>query len=78
MRFRLHWNLAPRSVSPFIIAQRITSVLHADQILVLDRGRIAERGRHHELLMNSQIYREIYASQLGDVAGENGAGVHHV
>ena len=62
----------------FIIAQRITSVLHADQILVLDRGRIAERGRHHELLMNSQIYREIYASQLGDVAGENGAGVHHV
>ena len=62
----------------FIIAQRITSVLHADQILVLDRGRIAERGRHHELLMNSQIYREIYASQLGDVAGENGAEVHHV
>ena len=51
----------------FIIAQRITSVTHADQILVLDQGRIAERGRHHELLARSQIYREIYESQLGEV-----------
>ena len=51
----------------FIIAQRITSVLKADQILVLDRGRIAARGRHHELLRSSDIYREIYESQLGEV-----------
>ena len=51
----------------FIIAQRITSVLKADQILVLDRGRIAARGRHHELLRTSDIYREIYESQLGEV-----------
>ena len=51
----------------FIIAQRITSVLSADQILVLDRGRIAARGTHHELLRTSAIYREIYESQLGDV-----------
>ena len=58
----------------FIIAQRITSVLHADQILVLDHGRIAERGRHHELLARSEIYREIYESQLGDLARENGRG----
>ncbi len=56
----------------FIIAQRITSVTHADQILVLDQGRIAERGRHHELLARSRIYREIYESQLGEVARENG------
>ncbi len=52
----------------FIIAQRITSVLKADQILVLDQGRIAARGRHHQLLQSSPVYREIYQSQLGDVA----------
>ena len=49
----------------FIIAQRITSVLGADQIFVLDKGRIAERGTHHELLAAGPIYREIYESQLG-------------
>ena len=58
----------------FIIAQRITSVLHADQILVLDQGRIAERGTHHELLASSRIYQEIYESQLGEVARANGGG----
>jgi len=52
----------------FIIAQRITSVLKADQILVLDQGRIAARGRHHQLLQSSPVYREIYQSQLGDLA----------
>ena len=61
----------------FIIAQRITSVLHADQILVLDRGRIAERGTHHQLLETSQIYREIYESQLGEVLRANGNGRGH-
>ena len=50
----------------FIIAQRITSVLGADQIFVLDKGRIAERGTHHELLAHGPIYREIYESQLGN------------
>ena len=49
----------------FIIAERITSVLGADQIFVLDKGRIAERGTHHELLAHGPIYREIYESQLG-------------
>ena len=53
----------------FIIAQRITSVLKADQILVLDQGRIAARGTHQQLLASSQIYREIYNSQLGEVNG---------
>ena len=52
----------------FIIAQRITSVTHADQILVLDNGRIAARGTHQELLDSSEIYREIYESQLGEAA----------
>ncbi len=50
----------------FIIAQRINSVLSADQILVLESGRIAAQGTHHELMQNSAIYREIYRSQLGE------------
>ena len=50
----------------FIIAQRINSVLNADQILVLDNGRIVARGTHRELLESSTIYREIYDSQMGE------------
>lgn len=49
----------------FIVAQRISTVLAADQIVVLDKGRIAARGRHRELLLASAVYREIYESQLG-------------
>ncbi len=48
-----------------IVAQRISSVLNADQILVLDKGQIAARGNHEELLGSSEIYREIYESQMG-------------
>jgi ATP-binding cassette subfamily B multidrug efflux pump len=50
----------------FVIAQRISTVLTADKILVLDDGRIAAEGTHGELLASSPIYREIYQSQLGD------------
>ncbi len=50
----------------FIIAQRLTSVLHADEILVLDKGRIAERGTHDELLALNGLYRDIYELQLAD------------
>jgi ATP-binding cassette, subfamily B, multidrug efflux pump len=50
----------------FIIAQRISTVLNADKILVLDNGRIAAQGTHTELLAASPIYREIYDSQLGN------------
>ena len=50
----------------FLIAQRVSSVLTADKILVLDGGGIAAEGTHRELLSSSEIYREIYASQLGD------------
>jgi ATP-binding cassette subfamily B protein len=49
----------------FIVAQRISSVLNADLILVLDRGRIVAQGSHQELLASSAIYQEIYQSQLG-------------
>jgi ATP-binding cassette subfamily B multidrug efflux pump len=48
----------------FVIAQRISTVVNADQILVLDKGRIVARGTHEELLETSEIYAEIYSSQL--------------
>jgi len=48
----------------FVIAQRIATVLNADQILVLERGEIVARGTHEELLHESPIYAEIYYSQL--------------
>ena len=52
----------------FIVAQRISTVLLADKILVLDAGRIEACGSHAELLARSAIYREIYDSQLGGQA----------
>jgi ATP-binding cassette, subfamily B, multidrug efflux pump len=50
----------------FVIAQRISTVLNADQILVLDNGRVVARGTHEELLESSEIYADIYSSQLVD------------
>ncbi len=50
----------------FIIAQRISTVLNADKILVLDEGRIVAEGNHAQLMDTSPIYKEIYDSQLGE------------
>ncbi|OAS24240.1 ABC transporter ATP-binding protein [Paenibacillus oryzisoli] len=55
-----------------IIAQRVSSVLQADQILVLDEGRIAARGTHEELLATSTLYQDIYNSQQGKEAALHG------
>jgi ATP-binding cassette, subfamily B, multidrug efflux pump len=54
----------------FVVAQRISTVLKADKIIVLEKGRIAAEGMHRQLLKSSPIYQEIYSSQLGD--GING------
>ena len=48
----------------FVIAQRISTVLNADQILVLEKGRIVAQGRHADLMETSPVYAEIYRSQL--------------
>ena len=50
----------------FIVAQRISTVLHADKIIVLDEGAMVAMGTHQQLLKNSPIYQEIFNSQLGD------------
>ena len=54
-----------RGRTSFVVAQRISTVLNADKIIVLDRGRIAAEGTHADLLRTSPIYQEIYDSQLG-------------
>lgn len=55
----------------FVIAQRISTVLNADQILVMDKGQVVARGKHEELMETSPIYAEIYYSQLvGDAEAE--------
>ncbi|MGX1264817.1 ATP-binding cassette subfamily B multidrug efflux pump [Rossellomorea marisflavi] len=50
----------------FIIAHRISSLKHADEILVLENGRVAERGRHEDLLANNGPYQRIYDIQYKD------------
>ena len=50
----------------FVVAQRISTVLHADKIVVIDEGRVVAEGTHAELMRSSPVYQEIYASQLGD------------
>jgi ATP-binding cassette subfamily B protein len=50
----------------FVVAQRISTVLHADQIIVVDEGNVVAQGTHNELMQSSPVYQEIYASQLGE------------
>jgi ATP-binding cassette, subfamily B, multidrug efflux pump len=57
-------DLLMKGRTSFVIAQRITTVLNADQIIVLDKGRVAAIGTHEALMEDSPIYAEIYNSQL--------------
>jgi ATP-binding cassette, subfamily B, multidrug efflux pump len=57
-----------------IIAQRITSVMGADKIIVLDNGEMAGIGTHEELMHSSEIYKDIFRSQIGKELMQNGAG----
>jgi ATP-binding cassette subfamily B protein len=54
------------SHTTFVVAQRISTVLNADKIIVMDHGQVVAQGTHKELMKSSKIYQEIYASQLGD------------
>lgn len=54
-----------KGTTTIIIAQKISSVVHADKILVLDQGRLIGQGRHKELIATNDVYREIYETQKG-------------
>lgn len=54
----------------FIVAQRISTIMNADNIIVLNNGEIESMGTHEELLKNSKVYKEIYNSQLGGIENE--------
>ncbi len=55
-----------RDSTIFVVAQRISTVLHADKIIVVDQGKIVAQGTHSELMQSSPVYQEIYESQLGE------------
>jgi len=61
-----------RKCTMIVVAQRISSVLNADKIMVLDKGRIVGEGRHALLIESCKVYREIFDSQLGcDTSSDN-------
>lgn len=55
-----------KDTTSFVVAQRISTVLQADKIFVVDEGKVVAQGTHAELMHASPVYQEIYASQLGD------------
>lgn len=61
---------AMKGRTTFIIAHRISSLKHADEIIVLDRGRIVQRGKHEELIQVPGHYRDTYDIQFGDLPEE--------
>lgn len=54
-----------KGTTTIVIAQKISSVVHADKILVLDQGRLIGQGTHADLVANNAVYREIYETQKG-------------
>jgi len=65
-----------RDRTSFMVAQRISTVLNADKIVVIDEGRITAQGTHEQLMASSPIYREIYDSQLGNGFSTGLRGLH--
>ncbi len=70
LRKALHEKLSDATV--LIVAQRISTILHADRIIVLDDGKVAGIGTHKELLADCEAYREIARSQLSEAELEGG------
>ena len=57
---------ATADTTTIIVAQRISTILHADKIIVLDEGRMAGIGTHKELMKNCEVYQQIAKSQLSE------------
>lgn len=57
-------------ITTLVIAQRISSISHADRIIVLDDGKINAVGTHEELMETNEIYRDVYTSQQEGVISE--------
>ncbi len=64
LKLRQALKALPGSMTVFIVSQRASSLMHADQIIVLDDGDVAGIGTHKELLEKCEIYREIYETQV--------------
>ena len=67
-RLRAALKQAASDATVVIVAQRVSTILHADRIIVLDAGRIVGMGTHRQLLSSTNAYREIVESQLGEEA----------
>jgi len=67
-RLRQELAKAARDATVIVVAQRVSTIMHADQILVLDAGRIVGQGTHESLLRDCPVYQEIVASQFGEEA----------
>jgi ATP-binding cassette, subfamily B, multidrug efflux pump len=67
-RLRARLKAETRDTTVLIVAQRVSTIMHADQIIVLDEGRVAGVGAHQELVAGCAPYREIVVSQLGQEA----------
>ncbi len=65
-RLRMALKVGTRGATVVIVAQRVSPIMHADQIIVLDVGRVAGMGTHRELMAGCAPYREIVVSQLGE------------
>ena len=66
LREALNKMIKETKATVFIVAQRISTIMHADRIIVLDQGKIAGQGKHEDLLKNCEVYREIAYSQLNE------------
>ena len=65
LRKAIRENYSPEAL--IVIAQRVSSIMSLDQIIVLDEGKVIGQGTHEELLRSCPVYRDIHTTQMGEV-----------